>query len=422
MSEDASVPAGKFQTLPVRKQLIYLAAGGGAVVVLVLLLALYHALTRNAPPADQHLPLGVIQLTQSEMSNLTTEPVKVGDDWQQTTATGIIATDETQATPIFLPYSGQVTEVFVEAGAAVAPGQPLLRVRTNDIVDARNALFTAAAQQASARALLRLAEANLHRQEEIYKSAGGALKDYQQAQSDYAAAQSSLRTAESAIGAARDKMAIYGKTGAEIGKLENARDITGIHAETVFHAPIAGVIATRAVSAGQYVASGGDKPVLTIANPDHVWLVAQLAESDAPNVHLGDQVDVTVTAYPGQVFRAVVDNIANGLDPISHRLPVRATVANPGGALKPQMFANFVIRHMGQADSAHQVSVPATAVIHEGDTARVWVAVGNGQFRAKSVVAGDSRNGRVQIRSGISPGERVVTSGSIFVNEAGLGE
>ena len=408
--------------LPVKQQVGYLIKAVLVVAVAVALVLACRMLTHREPPVPKALPPGVVEFTPDQMAGMKVEPVATGDGWQQTAATGMIAVDEEQATPVFLPYSGQVTQVFVEAGATVARGQPLLGLRTSDVVDARNTLFNAAAGQASAASAAHLAEDNLRRQEQIYKTAGGALRDYEQARSDTVAAQSALRSANSALAAARDKLAIYGKSAGEIGRLEGARDIAGYHPETVFRAPIGGVIASRAVAPGQFVQSGGTTPLLTIADPGRVWLVAQLAESDAPHVHLGDAVDVTVAAYPGRLFRAVIDNIASGLDPISHRLPVRATIANPDGALKPQMFANFTIRHATATTGAPRLSVPSVAVIREGDGARVWVAAGDRRFKARDVVVGDSRDGRVFIVSGLNPSDRVVTSGAIFVNEAGIGE
>jgi cobalt-zinc-cadmium efflux system membrane fusion protein len=310
--------------------------------------------------------------------------------------------------------------MYVQAGAQVTPGQPLLKVRTGDVVDARNTLFAATAQHASATAQLKLAQSNLARAEQVYKTAGGALKDYQQAQNDFVAAQAAQRSAESALAAARDKLVVFGKTGAEIGKLQNAGDIGGLHAETVFHAPIAGVISQRAVSTGQYVQSGGSSPVLTIANPARVWLVAQLAESDASAVHLGDGVDVTVPGLGNRVFHATIDNVAQQLDPTTHRLPVRATIANADRALKPQMFANFTIRHaVNTGNRPDGVTVPAQAVIHEGDAARVWISQGNGRLVSREVQVADSSGGRVRITEGLKAGE-VVATGAIFVNEAGL--
>ena len=410
------------ESLPVRQQLGLLVKSVAILALLAAALLLYRSLTAWNPPAPKALPPGVVEMTADQMTTLKVEQVGRGDGALQTSATGMIAVDETQASPIFLPYSGQIMQVMVEAGASVTKGQPLLQLRTSDVVDARGALFNAAAAQASASAATRLAEENLKRQEQIYKTAGGALRDYEQARSDAVAAQSALRAANAALGSARDKLEIYGKTQGEIGRLEGARDITGYHPETTFRAPISGVIATRAVAAGQFVQVGGATPVLTIANPSRVWLVAQIAESDAPKVHLGDGVDVTVSAYPGRVFHAVIDNVASALDPVTHRLAVRATIANPDGALKPQMFANFTIRHAQPPVAAQQaLSVPAVAVIRESDSARLWVQIAPTQFKSVDVTIGDSHDGRVEILSGLKGGEKVVTSGAIFVNEAGIG-
>lgn len=422
-SESDSTQLPEVPHWPADQQWRYLRLAAAGLVALLAVIALLRWLLGGEPPAPPPLPPGEVQLSDSQMAGLTLARAGAGDDWQRTQATGDIAADDTLSTPVFMPYGGQVTEVFVQAGARVVAGQPLLRVRTGDVVDARNQLFAAHAARASASAQMRLAEANLARQKAIYESAGGAFKDYQQAQNDLVAAQSALRNAESQLGAARDKLAIFGKTPAEIGRLESARDIAGIHAETVLHAPIAGVVASRAVSVGQYVTAGGNAPVLTIADPARVWLVAQLAEGDGPRVHLGDPVDVTVGALPGRIFHAQIDTIAAALDPQTHRLPVRATIANPDGALKPQMFANFTIRHAQPARTGQaSVTVPASAVIHEGDTARVWVLVGKGRLRAQPVTVGDSVEGTVRVLSGLKPGATVVAAGSIFVNEAGLGQ
>ena len=416
--ESASLPPAITLSRPAQMRALGIAAV--AVLGIVMVVVLFRWITQPAPVVVKLLPPGMLQLTSAQIAGLKIEPARTSDSADVTTATGTITVDETQSTPVFLPYSGQVTQVFVDAGSRVVRGQPLLRIKTSDIVDARNALFSAMAQHQAAASQVRIAQANVQRQAEIFKTAGGALKDYQQAQNDLVTAQSARRTADSALGAARDKLAIFGKTSDEIGRLERADGITGIHAETVLHAPIAGIIAARSVSAGQYVTSGGDKPVLTIANPSRVWLIAQLAESDAALVHVGDPVTVTTSAYPRRIFEATVDNVAAALDPVTHRLPVRASIANADGALKPQMFASFAIRRPGNGGSA--LTVPANAVIHEGDTARIWIDRGKGLLQARTVQVGDSRDGLVKILGGIEPGARVVTSGAIFVNEAGLGE
>lgn len=399
-----------------------------AVVAAIALLALVFGLkallrpVESAPPA---LPPGELALTRQQMAGLTLDVARTDDGLTRTGASGQIAVDETRSTPVFVPYSGQVLSVAVQNGDRVRQGDVLLRIRTSDIVDARNALFAAEAQRSSAASQLRVAEENAARAEQIYRTAGGALKDVQQARGDLVNAQSALRIADSAVGAARDKLVVFGKTPGEIARLGAATGVAGIHADTNLRAPIGGVVVTRSVSAGQYVTGGASQPAFVIADLSKVWLVAQVAESDAARVHLGDHLSVTTTAYPGRVFDAVVDNVGAQIDPTTHRLQVRATIANPDGALKPQMFADFSIRSPMAANAPAAarpaaISVPVQAVIHEGDTERVWVYLGKGRVVARTVTTGESHDGWITILSGLRAGERVVSGGALFVNEAGL--
>jgi cobalt-zinc-cadmium efflux system membrane fusion protein len=83
------------------------------------------------------------------------------------------------------------------------------------------------------------------------------------------------------------------------------------------------------------------------------------------------------------------------------------------------MFASFAIH---RATSTKAIVVPAVAVIHEGDNARVWVVRPDGLLVSRNVTTGDAQDGKVTITSGLQPGERIVTAGALFVNEAGLGE
>ena len=400
------------------RQLKFLLIVGLSLLLLALLIVVIRIWQRPFEAVQQPLPPGTFRLTSQEMAQLHLVRVGTGADPASIVATGTIAVDEDHSTPVVLPYSGQVSDVFVQAGQHVAKGQAILRIASSDFVDARNALFAATAQRATAAAQLKTAQDNEKRQAAIYQSAGGALKDYRQSEGDLVTAQSAMRTADAALGAARDKLSLLGKSAPEIGRLEQAGEVAGIYSNTTFHAPVSGVIASRDVAPGQYISAGGDKPVITITDLNRVWLVAQVDQSDAARVHLGDGVDVTTPAYPGRIFHAVIDNIGAALDPTTHRLPVRATVANPDEALKPAMFASFAIQ---RAANGSAILIPSVAVIHEGDTARVWVATPDGLLRARAVTIADGANGLVKVSSGLRPGERVVTSGAIFVNEAGLG-
>jgi cobalt-zinc-cadmium efflux system membrane fusion protein len=384
----------------------YVALGFAAVLAIIVGL---QALLTARPPAASRLPPGAFKATPEQLRQLAISPVRVGANADLVRATGSISVDGDHSTPILLPYSGQVTDVMVAAGEPVSKGQPLLRIASPDIVDARNALAAASAQQTSATEAMHLAQANATRQKAIYETAGGALKEYTQAKSDLVSAQSSLRTAQSATQTARDRLAIFGK---------EAGHATVNGAPTfVYRSPVSGLIAERNVAPGQFVSTGGATPVMTITDPSHVWLIAQLPESEVANVRVGDRVTVTTPALPGRHFDAIIDNVGAALDPVSHRLPVRATISNPDNALKPQMFASFVIRRQLGGEG---VLVPASAVIHEGDSARVWVLGRDGLLYGWPVRTDTTEGGLTRISAGLKPGDRVVTSGALFVNEASL--
>lgn len=399
----------------------------GAILAAVLVGILLYRIVESMRPQQAAAPAptpGVLQVTPAQYAELKIVTVGGGATGNTAQATGIIAVDENHSTPVLPPFSGQVTQIMVEPGQRVAAGQPLLKIRAPEFVDSRNALFAAAAQRATALSQLQVAQTNAKRQEEIYKTAGGALRDFQSAQNDLAVARAVVRTADAAFGAARAKLAVLGKTPAEITRMEKAGEgassAGGIDAETTVLAPIGGVVASRTIAVGQYLSAATPASAFVITDPRSVYLIAQVPESAVAQVHLGDAVVVTTPAYPGRNFAARINNVGAALDPATHRLPVRATIGNPDGALKPQMFASFTIRDNGHSSVGSGVTVPASAVIHEGDSARVWVAGPGRVLKARSVQLGNASGGTVQVTQGLQSGERVVTAGAIFVNEAGL--
>jgi len=159
------------------------------------------------------------------------------------------------------------------------------------------------------------------------------------------AAENTVRADEIALHTVRRRLRILGKTDDEIASLE-AQPTQKLNAVTIVTAPIAGTITQRQVGIGQYVASlanGATTPVYTISDLSTVWLIANVREVDTPSMHVGHSVEVRVLAYPGHVFKAKISWVAPSIDPNTHRLPVRADVENPDGALKPGMFADFSI-------------------------------------------------------------------------------
>jgi len=289
-------------------------------------------------------------------------------------------------------------------------------------VQAQNDLITAVSALNTAQSQLNLAQVNEKRQHEVYLAKGGALKDWQQSQAELSTAQNNLRSAETALAAVRNRLRILGRSDAEISAFENEPNAQKMNSEALVRAPVAGTVTQRQVGLGQYINSastGASNPLYSISNLSTVWLVANVREMDAPLVHIGDPVEVRVLAYPGRVFKAKITWVASSIDPNIHRLPVRAEVENPDGALKPMMFASFGIITGGDTIAP---AVPQSAVVYEGEEARVWVARDDGTVAARSIRIGRSSNGMVEVSTGLNPGEKVVTSGTLFIDRAALYE
>ena len=182
-------------------------------------------------------------------------------------------------------------------------------------------------------------------------------------------------------------------------------------------APISGVVVDRQLGPGQYLQAGSGTPVYTIADPSNVWLLANVRETDSGLVHVGQAVEVHVLAYPKRAFNARVTYVAAVVDPVTHRLPVRAEIDNRDGALKPEMFANFRIL---TGDAMESPAVPEAAVVYEGDAAHVWVVAGEDVLSLRAIRTGRSNDGLVEVLDGLKPGERVVTKGGLFIDQVAV--
>jgi cobalt-zinc-cadmium efflux system membrane fusion protein len=324
------------------------------------------------------------------------------------TTDGRIALDDDVVTPVLSPYSGRVTRLMARAGDTVQAGDPLFAIQATELAQAQNDLIAAISGVKTAKAQLSLAETNEKRQ---------------QAQADLAAAQGGMNSASIALSSVRNRLRILGKSDADIVAIEATPDLLTLNADTVVRAPIGGTVVQRQIGLGQNIvsaAAGATSPVFMIGDLSKVWMVGNAREDDAPDLHKGDPVEVSVPAYPNRVFKGRLNYVATSLDATTHRLPVRAEVENPDGALKPEMFASF--RILTGAASAHP-AVPKDAVVYEGDSAHVWVADDAAKTLAiRPITAGRSADGSVEVLAGLHAGEAVVTAGAVFIDRAATGD
>ena len=353
--------------------------------------------------------------TPAQWASLGMEPVKQMTFRSEHMTEGKISINEDKATPIFPPYAGRVTRLMAKPGDMVERGQPLFYIEAADMIQAQNDFLAGLAAINRAKSRVTITEIIEKQNRTLYEGKAGALRDFQTATADLAQARADLRTAESGLEAARNRLAILGKTAAEITAFQ---ELGKISSETPIYAPLSGTVVQRKIGPGQYVSytsTGAVDPVFTIGDLSTVWLVAYVRESEAPKVRAGQQLDFTVLAYPKTTFKANVDHVAASLDPNIRRLIVRATIDNSKGQFKPEMFTSVTI-YTDEGDSS--LGVPRDAVIYEADNARVWVARADKTIEVRQIKTGITHGNLVQVVQGLQPGEIVVTKGSLFVDQA----
>jgi len=374
----------------------------GVVTAVVIVLAIWlgnrafgsHDEAQGPPPA----PAGTFRPTAQQLKTLTIAPVGQHAFVSEEMTEGKIAVDADRSTPVFSPYSGRVTRVIAGLGDTVKAGAALASIDASEFVQAQNDLSTAAAQ-------VRLARINETRKHALFDAKGGSLQDWQQSQTD-------LTTAEIALSAVRNRLRILGIPPVDIDGLEHAKSIEPV---AMLRAPVAGVVVDRQVGPGQYLQSGSATPQFTIADTSTVWLLANVRETDASLVKIGQPVEVRVLAYPKRSFTARVTYVSPVIDPVTHRLPVRAQIANRDGALKPEMFASFKIVTSEPSESP---AVPEDAVVYEGEAAHVWMAQPDGTLAYRAVHTGRREDGLIEVTQGLVPGDHVVTKGGLFIDQA----
>src|SRR6201996_3019192 len=304
------------RALPVRKQLqiVGLIALGAAVILLLGWGASRLSAAQPEQPLQTATAPDSLHLTPSQLSSLTVNTVSRLGFRTEEIADGRIALNSDTATQVFSPYSGRVIRVIAGIGQHVKKGAALFSIDASEFAQTQSDLLNATTQ-------LKLARIAEERRHAAFDSKGGSLQDWQQAQADLAAAQT-------AVDSVRNRLKIFGQTDEQIAALERVKSPSPV---TDVSAPIDGVVTDRQVGPGQYLQSGNSTPVYTIGDLASVWLVADVREVDAPLVEVGQEIEVRVLALPTRVFKAKLTSVGSAVDPVTRRVPVRATTGTRAG-------------------------------------------------------------------------------------------
>jgi Cu(I)/Ag(I) efflux system membrane fusion protein len=180
-------------------------------------------------------------------------------------------------------------------------------------------------------------------------------------------------------------------------------------------APAAGIITSLDVYPGMNVSK--DMTIATIQGLDPVWVIANVPEGDLHLVNAESRLRLTVPAYPEEVFPVDSFTLLPRADQDTRTVPLRLSVANPGGLLKPGLTA--VIRLRGSGREA--LLIPTQSLIDLGDEQRVIIRAADGSFVPRLVEVLRSSREQTAITSGLEEGEDVVVSGLFLIDsEANL--
>ncbi|WP_460972210.1 efflux RND transporter periplasmic adaptor subunit, partial [Spirosoma migulaei] len=155
--------------------------------------------------------------------------------------------------------------------------------------------------------------------------------------------------------------------------------------------------------------------LFTISNLDHVWVLANVYESDLANVKEGDQATITTLSYPDKIFHGRIDKIFNVLDPDSKTLKVRVTLDNADYRLKPEMFANVSVTYAGHDK---RIAIPAKAVVFDKNRNFVVMVNNKNQPLVREVDIYKSIGPKTYLSGGLTPGDRVVTNNQLLIYNA----
>jgi len=326
---------------------------------------------------DSTVPAGLTPLTieprRQQLIGIRTALVERQNLADRIMVAGYLSADETTLARIQVRFSGWVTKLFVDqTGQQVAKGQALFSVYSPDLYQA---------EQDYILALRAVDEKN-----------GDSL----------------MRATRAAIfQAAKTRLDLLGVPSAELSRLDSTLNPSST---MTLRSSFAGVVMEKSLVTGQYV--DPTQTLLAIADLNTIWALVDVYEQDIHSISLGQSAQMRLTAYPGEVFDGKIDFIYPSVSDQTRTLPVRIAFANPDQRLRPGMYAEIEL----SSDSAAVVAVPESAVIDAGGEQYVFMVHGDTHFQPRLIATGRRTGDLVEVLSGLSEGDRVVTSANFLID------
>jgi cobalt-zinc-cadmium efflux system membrane fusion protein len=283
------------------------------------------------------------------------------------------------------PFPARIAAVNVKIGDWVEKGQPVLTIQSEEVGRAKSEYYKATAD-------LELARQIYEREKRLSTRGVGAQKNTLAAEAGFKVAQTNLEAAEK-------RLHILGFSETEVRAIAETHQI---RPEVSLSAPISGRVTEHNAVLGSMVDQTSD--LMTIMDPTMLWVDAEVFERDIAKIRIGQDVQVTVVAYPGEVFRGKLSYIGETMNQETRTLNFRTEVLNRNFKLKAGMFADVSIILNG---GYRVLTVPVEAVLEDNNDSIVFVKTG-GQYAPRTVRVSAEQNGYCAIAEGLREGEEVV--------------
>jgi len=347
------------------------------------------------------------QKTAANQARLSLEAVKRGQIEigavsihmfrQSIEAPGRLAINEDVAARVGTIVTGRVTRVLATVGDSVKKGQALIYIHSHELLDARANAAKARAAVTEKEKAAAYAKAELDRADRLLAAKALSRREQAQATANVAAATAELEQARAELARASEW-------------LEHLTVPHDSHDDIVIYAPITGVVLKRNVTLGTVVNEAND--LMTIADLDTLWAIAEAPQQQAASVQVGQQVEIKVSTFVDRRFAGRVVHIGETLSPETRTAQVRCLVHNPRGDLRPEMYVTI---NIASEKGQEVLAAPSEAVIEMQGERVVFIALGDGLFEKRPVQTGRQQNGMIEITGGLKPDDRVVTRGGFFI-------
>lgn len=350
-----------------------------------------------------------IVLTEAQEKNakIQTSPLSVMDIELQITIPAQFKARNQSIERIYSPIDGKITNVFVEPGAILKVGQPIVQIKSDAIsqiqLEFLEKILDIDASINELRAQYNLSLQNYNRERTLYNEKISSRADYETANAQLRKDKANLDALSikrsSLINVYRQRLAVYG------GTIDNIIKTKQIYPYITIKATKNGVLLERKVNPGEIVEQ--NRELFNLADLKTIWLVGYAFEKDSPYLHLGEAVTGTIEEST-ETINGVLSYVSPILDNTTKTLEVRADIPNKNFKIKPNMYAEMYVN----TGIAHVLAIPTDAVEKFGDYNFAYVKIAPHTYEERKVETGKKNDQYTEVLSGIKAGEKVVTRGS----------